>query len=505
MNALFLGIDVGTTTLKSVLFDEHGREIRLASRSMEPQTYANGQATQNMEQIWDRVAEVIRETIAGTESYGELAALGVTGMGDGLWLVDKRGRPVADAVLWTDGRAVDYINKWKREDVIRSSGRAVFSGSPLPLSAWAYDHNPQLMQQADRLMFCKDWIKYCLTGEIVTEPTDLSDASLINVWIRTYSEDLLAKFGVPQLLDLLPPIRPCTEIIGRVTRSAAEKTGLPEGLPVVNGMIDVVASALGNGVISPMSACSVVGTTIYNEMVVDNIDNLNFSQENAPSIICYAKDNLWLLTMGTMLGTPNLDWFLREFYQDLGSPPCYAELEERMRKVGPGAGGVIYHPYLGQGGERAPFNNPSAAAQFFGLKNHHTRDHLLLAVYEGIAYSMKDCYMHFPIQPQMIRIGGGGSTSAFWRQIFADCTGLPIQVTPCNQSGAFGAAIGAAVGVGLFKNLQEATENMVCPGEIFEPDPKRARLYDDNYAIYKRLYESNWEIWDEREKLWKTS
>lgn len=505
MEALFLGIDVGTTTVKAALFDANGHELRVAGQNTEPCCSPNGQTLQNMYEIWDSVAGIIREVISDSQKLGTLMGIGVTGMGDGLWLVDEKGRPVTDATLWTDGRAGMYINKWKAEGVIGQSGRVAFAGSPLPLSAWYYEHQPQVMASASRMMFCKDWIKYCLTGEIVTDATDLSDASVIEVWSRNYSQELLDKFGVPQLMDLLPPIRPCTDIIGRVTKEAAQKTGLPEGLPVVNGMIDVVSSAVGNGVVEPLHACTIIGTTVYNEMVLDCIEDLNLSQENAPSIICYARDNRWLLTMGTMLGTPNLDWFLREFYQGQSRCPTFAELEEQLIKLPPGAEGIIFHPYLGEGGERAPFVKPSAAAQFFGIKSHHTREHMLLAVYEGIAYSMKDCYQHFPLQPKAIRLCGGGSASAFWCRMFANCVGMPVQVTHGNQIGALGAAMVAAVGVGYFDTFHQATERMIRIRETYEPDPRAVRVYEDYYGLYRRLVDNVWDLWDAREKLCKAN
>ncbi len=503
MNALFLGIDIGTTEVKSALFDEMGRELRLVKKTMQPIYSPNGRATLNMEELWDCVAQIIKQTIEGAETFGEIKAIGVTAMGDGLWMLDEDGKPISDATLWVDGRAVDYINQWKNEGIIQDSGRVVFAGSPLPLSAWFFDHQSDLMKRCAQILFCKDWIKYCLTGIAATEQTDLSDASLIDVWNRKFSIDLVTKYGVPQIANLLPPIKTSTTIMGEVTKSASLKTGIPAGIPVVNGAIDVVSSAIGTGVIDPLQACTVVGTTVYNAVVVDSITETDLTKENSPSIICHADENLWMLTMGTMLGTPNLDWFIKEFYSTSGNLSSFTELENSMKKIGPGAGGIIFHPYLGQGGERAPFVNPSAAAQFFGIKSHHTKSHMLRAVYEGIGYSMKDCYKHLPVQPKNIRIVGGGSASAFWCDIFANCIGMPIQVTHGNQIGALGAAILAAVGVNHYSNLHQATDNMVRIKNTYEPDSAKIKIYEENYAIYKHLYESLWEVWDEHHKLWR--
>jgi len=168
-----------------------------------------------------------------------------------------------------------------------------------------------------------------------------------------------------------------------------------------------------------------------------------------------------------------LDWFIREFYNNICDLP---KIEQSLAKIGPGSGGIIYHPYLGQGGERAPFVKPSAAAQFFGLKIHHTKEHMLRSVYEGIAYSMKDCYEHFPVLPKSIRLAGGGSNSDFWCQMFASCVGLPIQITEGNEIGARGAAIAAAVGVGYFPEYETAIDQMVHVKKRMIPSTKSSKF-----------------------------
>lgn len=505
MEALFLGIDIGTTAVKTAVFNDQGLELRVVGKDMQPDYSPSGEVTLNMDELWHCVSKLINETVAEIDSIGKISAIGITAMGDGLWLLDKNGKPTTDAVLWLDGRAVNYINAWDDAGLLRSSGRVVFSGSPLALAAWSIDSAPDIIKGSAKLLFCKDWIKYCLTGEIVTDFTDLSDASLLNVRSSKYSKELLDLFGAGVIDGLLPPMKPCTEVIGRVSDAAARITGLPAGIPVVNGAIDVVSSAIGAGVLNSQYACSVIGTTIYNEMVIDSLDGLNLDEKDAPSLINYYGQDKWLLTMGTMLGTPNLDWFIREFYLKAGEKKDFSAIELQLEKIGPGAGGVIYHPYLGQGGERAPFVKASAAAQFFGIKSHHTREHLLRSVYEGIAYSMKDCYKNFPLELKGIRLVGGGSSSEFWCDIFANCLGMPAEVTVGNQIGALGAAVIAAVGTGYFNGFEEAISQMVKVKQSYEPDPIKVSVYEENYAIYRQLYLGNWHLWDQRSALWNIS
>ncbi|HMQ55602.1 MAG TPA: FGGY-family carbohydrate kinase [Anaerolineae bacterium] len=506
MEALFLGIDAGTTTTKAGVYDLKGNEVSLASRSTKPVHTPDGSVLQDMNAEWREVAATIREAVHDSRDRGRIQAIGVTAQGDGLWMLDKKLQPVQEAVLWIDGRSRAVIERWDRAGILGKSGRVVFSGSPLAFSAWFYKNRPEVIATARHILFCKDWIKYCLTGELATDETDLSDASLIDVRARRFSPELLELFGVEPLLELLPPIYKSTDVIGYVTPEAAAATGLQPGIPVVNGMIDVAASAIGTGVLEPYTACSIVGTTVYNEIVVDKVNEIGRKTENQPSLICHGQDDRWLLTFGTMLGTPNLDWFLDRFCAgerrlSLADPELVAALKE----VPVGSDGIIFHPYLGEGGERAPFVKPTAAAQFFGLKAHHTRYHLVRAVCEGVAYSMRDCFDSFPIEPKFIRIAGGGSKSSFWCQIFASCLGKPIEVTHGDEIGAKGAAIIAAVGQGHFASLDEAIGEMVRVKTTYDPVLEAYRTYSEGFALYTALRKSLWNLWEQRNRFLNTN
>ncbi len=493
MDALFLGIDAGTTKIKAVLFDQKGNELKFARRQTTPEYNNNGNVLQDMNEVWRMVVETIREVTADSKRFGEIKAIGITAQGDGLWMLDETGKPFHPAVLWLDGRATSYIDRWNREGILNASGRVVFAGSTLPYSVWHYDHEPKTMQRAKHVLFCKDWIKYCLTGRIVTDPTDLSDASLICAKEGKYNRGLLKKFNAEQLLDLLPQIAGSTDIIGYITDAAAQATGLDARIPVVNGAIDVVCTAMGSGVYENDSAVSIVGTTVYSEMVVKSLETMKETGENPPSIICHATDDRWLLTYGTMMGAPNVDWFMREMFHGKLS---FEEAEQRIGTVQAGSDGIVFLPYLAEGGERAPFVKSTASAQFYGMKAHHSINHMLRAVYEGVALSMKDCYEHLPEKPTSIRISGGGSASDLWCQIFANCAKRPVETLCGNELGARGAAIAAGVGVGFFSDVGEGINEMVRVKHVFEPAADECEKYDRMYEVYTALYKKLWNIWD---------
>jgi len=502
LESFFLGIDAGTTTIKTCVFDARGNEVSLSARHADPLRGSDGTVSQDMGLLWMEVVSTIRDVLKAVEGKGEIKAIGVTGQGDGFWALDEQLKPVQDALLWIDGRTRSIISRWDEMGIIGNSGRVVFSGSPLAYASWYAENAPEVLEKSRYILFCKDWIKYCLTGEIVTDPSDLSDASLIDVRKRAFSRPLLKSFDMETLLQKLPPMEKSTMIIGHVTGEAAQLTGLKLGIPVANGMIDVAASAIGTGVVDPSMACSIVGTTLFNEIVIDNLSGLEMEGSARPSLICHGLEDRWLLAYGTMTGTPNVDWFLsRLLDRSCGLCLSDAQFVEELEHVGAGSGGIFYHPYLGAGGERAPFVKPSASAQFIGLKSRHSKYHMIRAVCEGVAYSMKDCYEKFPIDPKVIRIAGGGSKNDFWCRIFSSCVGKPIQVTYGDEIGAKGAAITAATSIGFFSSLEEGMDAMISVAKCFEPQPSEANLYQDGYNIYRKIVDAMWDVWDEHEKF----
>ncbi len=464
MKDLILGIDVGTTTIKTVAFHLDGSVAALERQNNRVLTTCTGSVLQNMDELWRDVASTIRLVCTKVQNIGEIIGVGITAQGDGLWMLDENGKPVTEAVIWTDSRATNYIEKWKTEGILGKSGRQVFSGSPLSISAWFNDHSKEDLENAKYIIFCKDWIKYCLTGNVVTDYSDLSDASLINTLERVADKNLLDQFIPFDFYSKIPTVTESTDIIGSVHETASESTGLKTGTPVINGMIDVVANSIGAGVINSGDACSIVGTTVYNEIVVNW--PLELSENETVSVVSHADPGKRLLTMGTMQGTPNLDWFLEKLLDDRFG---FAEVEEKLLNIPAGSNGIIYHPYLGNGGERAPFINSAATASLFGLNITHDKWTVLNSVYEGIALSLKDCYMNMPIMPQKVSIAGGGSNSKYWCQMFSDCLGLPIELTTCSELGALGAAIAVSIGLNIYKSYEEGIDKMVRLKHVFYP------------------------------------
>lgn len=495
-----IGIDAGTSMIKGVAFSPGGEPLyhnRQPNKILRPK---GGWQEQDMYATWQATTRVLQEITDQFSNDEEVIALGVTGQGDGCWLLDDDGEPARDAILWSDGRADEIINEWQSGfiggRIYDICGSAQFPGSSLAILLWLQENEPEVIDNADTVLFCKDWLKYKLTGAITSDPSDMS-LPYVDVEDVSYSSNLFQLVDAPELERLLPSMVEPTDIIGQVTSNAAAETGVPEGTPVVSGLFDVPASMYGSGVAEPGQGSSVVGTTSLNQLLLDTPDS---SPHGAGMTLSLGLGGRWTRVMASMIGTPNLDWVLREIRNDQD----YQAAAEEAQKIPLGAEGLLYHPYLSASGERAPFLNTNARAQFVGLGPDHTRGHLVRAVYEGVALAMKDCYEHIPDNPNRVYVGGGGAKSEFWCEMFADCTGAEFIVPSGEEFGAKGAALLAGTGIGIYDDIESAAQQTRSTELSYTPDHENAGLYDELYEWYRITRENMTEAWAKRSETVKS-
>lgn len=497
MNNFLIGIDAGTTNVKSVALLADGTELHRGVRSNKVLRPYPEWAEQDMSSAWQRVQETLQEVTTALEDPEQIDAVGVTGQGGGCWLIDSAGIPVGKAILWSDGRASDYVNDWHQsgtaDNIFDITGYSVYSGLPLPLLQWLADHEPDRLKAAKTLFFCKDWIKYKLTGK---RTTDLSGVSLLNMDIsrQEKSIELLEEMGLETYESLIPDPVPATTIIGEITSTAAAETGIPEGTPVISGVMDVVASSFGSGAVNPGESSSLVGTTLQNQIIID--EPCAAPPKNGYTL-SIGVGNRWLRAMGAMTGTPNLDWAVNE----LAPTESFAEIESMIRDIPIGCAGVMYHPYLSGAGEKSPFLQPTARAQFIGLDPEHRRAHLLRAVYEGVALAMRDCYTHIPYDSKRVFISGGGSQSDFWCQMFADCLGIEVIVPKGDEFGAKGIGLLASVAVGHHHDIASAVKETLTVSSVYTPRDIPYQKYTLLYDLYTETYQTMAECWDYRKAI----
>lgn len=494
--------------MKCILYDLEGGIVANAELENTVIDYGDGRIEQDMDLLWNKVSSLIKGLVTRNDINPlHIKAIGLTGQGEGCWLADQKGNPVSNAILWSDGRAETISNDIKEnEELLRvyrnNTGSYPFPGAQIIILKWLTENEPKILEKAKYLFFSKDWIRFKLTNQASIEYTDAS-TSILNLRNKKIAKELFKELKIEPYKRLLPQLKKSTEIGGYITEKAAEDTGLRANTPVVTGLMDIVATALGTGAIEEKECCTILGTTCCNEVVT-----LDFSPKEG-TVAGYEIDALnknYLNVMATMAGTPNIDWFIEEFLEDIvletdeNKNDLFKLLEKEMGKVGVGSGGIIYHPYISPSGERAPFANGSARAQFFGISSKTTRFHLLRAIYEGIAYSIRDCLDNSP-NVEKIYLTGGGARSRFWAQMISDVTGKVLYVVEDTDPAARGAALIAGLGIGLYSDINDIIKKSSDLRYKITPDPDNHIFYTELYEIYIEMRKNNESLWKKRDEI----
>ena len=493
---LFLGLDLGTSAVKAGLFDAEGNLLRRARRAYPLYTPHPGWVEQEPEEWWAAACDALQEVLAGGDA-GRVAAVGLSGQAPSQVLVAADGTPLGRAIVWSDRRAVAEA-AWLAERVTPEQARAwtgcaFITGVSQPPARllWLKAHRPDDWARCAAVVQPKDFVAHRLTGRAATDVNSafylfnhLSPLSMgkgqVGSGTGQYAADLLILLGVEP--EKMPPVLEPTGVAGHVTPEAASVTGLRTGTPVVTGTIDAWCDIIGCGGIAPGCAVDVAGTSEVVALVTEQpVDGEGvFGALLAEG--CY-----WV--GGPMqAGGAVLAWMARCFYGQ--ERPDLGLLEAEASAVTAGAEGLLFLPYLQ--GERAPVWDPTARGAFVGLTSRHTRATCARAAYEGVAFAVRDllerCRAAAGIAPKVLRVSGGGSASAFWNQVKADVTGLPVQRVAVPDAACLGAALLAAIGVGFFQDLDEAAGAMVRVGDIFDPIPAHVSRYDELFAAWRQLY-----------------
>jgi erythritol kinase (D-erythritol 1-phosphate-forming) len=475
---IVLGVDAGTTAVKAVATATDGRVLGQARTAVQVDRPTHLAAEQNMDELWEAVARTAHAALAEAGAV-EVAAICVTGQGDGAWLIDADGRPLGPAAIWLDGRAGSRVEDWRidgRGAAVRATtGSALFPGALPVLLEEVEERDPALIARAVTHLNCKDWIRYRLTGTIAT---DASEASRTYLDVRTgqYSEDLVGKLGHERFRHLLPPILSPTAIAGRVDAAGANAFGVPAGTPVATGMVDTAASGVGLGVLRPGDSYAIIGTTAFAGALQPGVT----LGDDVPAITLALGGGQVIECLAPMNGTPNLDW-AREV-TGCGHL-AWSDVESMVHTAGSGAGGVLYLPYAAISGERAPFVDGAASAAWLGLSVRTTRAQLVRAAYEGIALALRECMDLLDIG-ESVRLCGGAAASRVVCQVLADVTGRTVVRSTADEPGARGACALAMVAAGLAPDLTSVLGSWDEDVETAEPDPASRALHDRRYATF---------------------
>lgn len=506
MGRYLLGIDNGSTVSKAALFDLQGREIATASCKADTEYPHPGWTERDMEMLWQSTASAIREVLARSGAKpAEIASIGNTGHGNGVYLLDKQGLPLRNGIQSMDSRAADLVNEWNQcnlhEQVFPFTIQSFWPAQPNALLVWLKKNEPHNYERVGAILMVKDYIKYRLTGEFTGDYTDMSATSLMDVRKRCYSRELMALYDLSEVYDTLPPLKQSSEIVGHVTAVAAGETGLAAGTPVVGGLFDVDASAIGAGAIHVNQACLVMGSWSINEVITQNpiVDPGLFMTT------LFASDGLFLTIEGSATSATNLEWFVKQCCGDERAEAArrgisvYEVCNEEVASLSPESTNIIFHPFLYGSNVQ-----PTARAGFYGVAGWHTRAHLLRALYEGVVFghlSHIEKLRKAGGQINTARLAGGGSRSPVWSQMFADTIQVPMEVSDGNELGARGAALSAGIGAGIYSNYEEAIQEAVSVVRVHEPISVNTPLYLERYAEYERLTKVMQEPWESLSKL----
>jgi xylulokinase len=487
-----LAVDAGTSTIKAVAFDPTGATLATASRSVETQHPAPGRAEQDMAAVWDHTTEAIGAVVADLPAAATPVGVGLTGQGDGLWAITDDGSPAGNAILWSDSRAAGILERWEETGqlaaLVEQCGSAPYPGMSFPLLAWLAREEPARFDRIDTVLSCKDWLAYRLSGE---RSIDHSEATVpyLDKTTEAYDRSVFRECDIPSAAGTLPPLTAPTDVVGRVTPEAAAATGLDAGLPVVSGVFDVPAAAIGSGAATGGGGTVTLGTSLTHQILLDGPQDTPGGIQMSLGI-----DGRWTYAIGSNAGTPSLEWAAGTV---AGDTPV-SELEPIASEAPPGSNGVLYHPYLSTTGERGPFVDPDARGQFIGLTPETGTESMVRAVYEGLSLAVRDCVEHLPTAPDALTATGGGTQSRFWCQLLSDCLGCPILVPESSEPGAKGAAVLLALATGRYPSLERATDAMVSTDDRYDPRRDMREEYDSLYHLYTTVREEMTPVWDQR-------
>lgn len=486
-----LGIDLGTSGVKTVLMERGGVIHAVKQQGYETWIPYSGHSEQNPEDWWSATVRTVRDALAETGiNPAEICAIGFSGQMHGTVMLDGAGNPVYPAVIWNDQRSTPQI------DIIRErlapikiselTCNAVSPGFQAATMLWMNQNRPDVYGKIRYVILPKDYIRYRFTGEIGAETTDASSTLLFDTAGERWSDEVISALGLDR--SFFPDPHTPAEIAGCVTVQAARETGLTAGTPVVFGGADQAMQALGSGTIAPGVVSSTIGS---GGQLFAVTDKPLYDPQTRTNTFCNVRKGTWYLLGASLCAGLALNWFCRKV---LGTE--FSGADEEIRGIPPCSDGLIFLPYLT--GDRTPHLDPRARGVFFGLTMSHERRNMLKAVMEGVTFSLRDSlglFRELGVPVRRIIASGGGARSAEWLQMQADIYGEEIYTTESAEQAGVGAAIVAGLGTGLYSGVEQACAKVIRISETpVVPIPEKVEKYKEYYAVYRELYATNREL-----------
>ena len=492
-----IGIDIGTSATKTVLFDSQGTVIASASQSYPLYQPENGWAQQRPEDWRDAVLATLKAVVEEAAiPADQIEGIGLSGQMHGLVMLDEKGAVLRPSIIWCDQRTgeevEDMLRLMPRERWIQITANPPLTGWTAAKILWVRKHEPEVYARCRHILLPKDYIRYVLTGVFATEVSDASGMQLLDVPGRCWSDEVLETLSIDKAL--LGRVYESCEVTGQLLPEVAAKTGLTCAVKVVGGAGDNAAAAIGTGVVRDGDAFTTIGTS---GVVFAHSSAVAIDPAGRVHTCCCAVPGAWHIMGVTQGAGLSLKWFKDQFCQDLVQKAgeqgvdVYDLINEAVSRVPAGSDRLLYLPYLM--GERTPHLDPDCRGVFFGLSAIHTKAHLLRAVMEGVAYSLGDCdqiLKEMGISVSRMMACGGGAKSSHWRQMLADLYRCPVKTVEQAEGPALGAAILAGVGCKIYPSVEEACDCLIREKSSTEPILKEADVYAACHSLYQKLYQS---------------
>lgn len=492
---LLIGLDIGTTGVKGILINEKGNILGSASSEYALYTPKPLWSEQNPLDWWNGTKDVIKKLIHSLRmSPKNIVGIGLTGQMHGAVFLDHKGEIIRHAILWNDQRTYkeceEILQKIGINRLLEIAGNPALTGFQAPKILWLRNHEPQNYEKVWKILLPKDYVRFRLSGALASDVADASGTLLLDLRTRDWSEEILDKLSISK--EWLPLVFEGTQVTGKLSKVISDELGLPEGIPIVAGGGDNAAAGVGTGIIQSGIVSSSIGTS---GVLFAHCEDIKIDKLGRLHTFCHSVPYKYHIMAVTLSAGGSLRWFRDILIQVINSImdfPInieYNKLAEIAAKAPPGSEGLFFLPYLN--GERTPHLDPFARGVFFGLSTRHSICHLIRAIMEGVVYSLKDgleVMKKLGMEIQQVRATGGGSKSAFWRQLQADIYETDIIRLKGEEGPAYGAAILAGVGTKIFEDIPQAVQNCVQIESVTHPNPQNIEIYHQGYKIYREIY-----------------
>ncbi|MEA2734240.1 MAG: xylulokinase [Humisphaera sp.] len=491
-----LGIDIGTSGTKTLICDEDGKVLATATADHPISSPKPGWSEQDPRDWWAATCKATKAVVKKAKvKPSDIGGIGLSGQMHGSVFLGDGEKPLRPALLWNDQRTAAQCAEIEakaggRARLIQMVANPALTGFTAPKILWVRENEPKVYAKTKHILLPKDYIRFCMTGEYASEMSDASGTLLLDVAAREWSNELLSILDIDK--SLMPRLHESPDVTGTLHASAAKALGLNPGIPVVGGAADNAAGAVGNGVVASGIVFATLGTS---GVVFAHADTPNLDPRGRVHTMCHAVPGKWCV-FGCMLSAGgSFQWFRNQLaHEEVAAAKKkkvdpYELLIAEARRAPAGSEGAFFLPYLT--GERCPYPDPNARGGWIGLTARTTRDMLVRSLLEGVTCGMRDALeiieeMRIPIS--QVRAGGGGARSEFWRQLQADIYKQPIVLTNATEGPAYGVALLAGVGTGVWSSVEEACKATIKPTKKITPNKKNAAFYDRYYGVYHKLY-----------------